>query len=182
MTDPIPTPPSEADAPASPRLAFRLLGPGDEATLQAVFDAAPDHFLALTGVPPQPGAAAGEIAGAAPVPGREVALLVLRDTAEAVGAAGWWAGNPAPGVALLGTLLVLPAHRGRGLGREALEALEGWLAGRGVNRLRTAFPYRARSVPAVVQALGFRPMSIAEHARLGKAGAGTALYEKEIGG
>lgn len=177
MTDPTPT---EAPRIESPRLTLRLLAPGDEGALQAVFEAAPDHFVALSGRGPEPNAAEREIGGAAPVPGREVALVTLRETGEAVGAAGWWAGNPEPDVALLGTLVIVPDHRGKGIAREALGALEAWLAGRRITRLRTAFPYRRTTLPPVVRALGFLPLPIAEHAKLGLAGAGTALYEKRI--
>ena len=182
LSSPVTDPSVRFDPIPSARLRLEPCAPGDEARLQAVFEAAADHFQALHGAPgPAPDAAAREIAAAAAAPGREVAVIVLAETGEDVGAVGWWRGSPEPHLALLGTLVIVPAHRGRMLGREALAALEGWLAVLGVRGLRTAFPHRRLAVRPVVQALGFREMSIAEHQKLGLAGAGTSLWEKEIG-
>jgi GNAT superfamily N-acetyltransferase len=165
------------------RLLLRALAPGDEAVLERVFARSADHFTALTGrTGPAPEAAREELRAAAETPGREVVLLTLRASGEPVGALGWWEGNPLPDRALLGMLMVDPAHRGAGLAREALHAVEVWLAGRGVRALRTAFQRRRLAVHPVVRALGFREMSIAEHTALGLAGAGVALWEKPVGG
>lgn len=164
------------------RLALTVLGPGDEARLQAVFEAAADWFTALTGAPgPVADAAAQEIAGGAAAPGRRIAVLTPIGGGEDVGALGWWEGNPEPGWALLGIVMMVPSHRGQGLAREALEGLELWLAARGVHSLRTAFPRRRFALHGIVKALGFREMSIAEHQKLGLNGAGTSLWEKRIG-
>ena len=165
------------------RLALRALSPGDEARLQRVFAACADHFTALAGRPgPDDDAAAAELRASAETPGRQAAVLVLAETGEDVGALGFWEGNPAPDLALLGLLMVDPAHRGRGLAREALDALEVWLAGRGIRGLRTAFQRRRLAVHPVVRALGFTEMSIADHTALGLGGAGVSLWEKRIGG
>ena len=165
------------------RLTLRALDEGDAARLQAVFMACADHFQALTGRPaPDDGAAAAELAAAARTPGRQAVVLTHPDTGDDVGAIGFWEGNPAPDQALLGLLMVAPAHRGRGLAREALAGLEVWLAGRGVHGLRTAFERRRLAVHPVVRALGFTEMSIAEHTALGLGGAGVSLWEKRIGG
>ncbi|MBV9111088.1 MAG: GNAT family N-acetyltransferase [Gemmatimonadetes bacterium] len=169
--------PPAAEVIESPRLLARTLRPGDEARLRAVFAAAPDWYAAL-GRPADPNAADAEIAACAEKPGREIAVLTLRETGEDVGAIGWWRANPEPHVALLGTLIVVPAHRGAGLGREALEALGGWLAESGITELRTAFPRALLPLHPIVRALGFREMSIAEHQKLGFAGAGTSLWAR----
>jgi RimJ/RimL family protein N-acetyltransferase len=165
----------------SPRLLLHALRPGDEARLQAVFDAAPDWHAAL-GRPADPGAAAAEVAASAASPGRTVAVVTLRETGEDVGAVGWWREKPEPGIALLGTLLIVPTHRGAGLAREALTALERRLAEEGTRELRTAFPRRLLPLHPLVTALGFREMSIAEHQKLGMAGAGTSLWRKPLAG
>lgn len=178
---------SEADAAPleieTDRLLLRALAPGGEARLQRVFERCADHFAALTGTPgPAPDAAEREVRAAAGTEGREVVLLTLLETGEEIGAAAWWEGNPLPDRALLGMLMVDPAHRGRGLAREALAALEVWLAGRGTVALRTAFQRRRLAVHPIVRALGFREMSIAEHTSLGLGGAGISLWEKPVGG
>jgi GNAT superfamily N-acetyltransferase len=163
----------------SPRLLVRALRPGDEARLQAVFDAAPDWHAAL-GREAEPDAAAREIAACAAADGREIAVVTRRDTGEDVGAVGWWRGNPEPHVALLGTLLIVPARRLDGLAREALGAVAEWLAEGGVTELRTAFPRYLLPLHPLVKALGFREMSIAEHQRLGFAGVGTSLWSRPV--
>lgn len=175
--------PDEPIVLESDRLRLRSLRPGDEARLASVFAAARDYFTAIGGqVPSAEDAAARELAGCASTEGRDVAVLSLIDTGADVGAVGWWRGNPEPDVALLGMLMIDPGHRRQGLAREAVGALEVWLAGTGVRALRTAFPYRRLELPPLVRALGFREMSIAEHAKLGLSGAGTSLWEKPIGG
>jgi RimJ/RimL family protein N-acetyltransferase len=168
--------------PPTGRLTLRLLGPEDAPELQRVFAAAGDHFLGVTGRPePDPDAAERELRGSAGTPGRGVALASLAETGEPVGALGWWAGNPEPDVALLGMLIVVPERRRGGLAREALGALEAWLAGRGVRRLRTGVTTRDRRASMVLPALGFERMSIAEHQALGLDHASLALWEKRIG-
>lgn len=165
------------------RLRVRAVPPDGEARLQRVFEACADHFAVLTGRPGvAPDAAAAELALCAATPGRDVALLTLAETGEDVGAAGWWLGNPSPDRVLLGMLMIDPAHRGQGLAREALQALEVWLAGQGAVALRTAFQRRRLAVHPVVRALGFREMSIREHTLLGLGGVGLSLWEKPIGG
>jgi GNAT superfamily N-acetyltransferase len=163
------------------RLVLRTLHPGDEAALQEMFGECADHFRILSGLPgPAPDAAAGEIAGCAATPGRDVALLRLAETGEAVGALGWWAGNPEADRALIGMIMIVPGHRRRGLAREALSGLEVWLAGQGIRGLRTAFQRRRLPVHPVVRGLGFREMSIREHTALGLGSVGISLWEKPL--
>jgi GNAT superfamily N-acetyltransferase len=164
------------------RLAIRALGAGDEDRLQRVFEACADHFGVLMGQP-RPAADAGEqeLRACEQTWGRQVAVLTRIDTGEDVGAVGWWAGNPGPDRALLGMLMIHPAHRRQGLAREALQAVEVWLAGRGIAALRTAFQRRRLAVHPVVRALGFTEMSIRDHQLLGLAGAGVSLWEKPVG-
>lgn len=176
-----PVPSQEDPVIQSARLVIRPLGPDDAPRLQAVFEATPDHFAVVAGQEgAAPESAAHELREAAARPGREVALISLADGNDA-GALGWWAAHPEPDVALLGMILVVPAHRGAGVAREALAALEGRLAAQGIRRLRTAFQRRRLAIHPVVKALGFAEMSIREHTRLGLAGASISLWEKEIG-
>ncbi|HSU17210.1 GNAT family N-acetyltransferase [Longimicrobium sp.] len=171
--------PSPPDVIESPRLLVRTLRPGDEARLQVVFDAAPDWHAAL-GRPADPDAAAREIAASADKAGREIAVITLREGGQDVGAIGWWRANPEPHVALLGTLVITPAYRRSGLAREALGAVEAWLAEGGTTEMRTAFARALLPLHPLVKALGFREMSIAEHQKLGFAGAGTSLWSRPL--
>lgn len=164
------------------RLRMHALAPGGEARLQRVFEACADHFTVLTGQPLSPDAAAGELAACAATPGRDVAVLTLVETGEDVGAVGWWLGNPEPDRALLGMLMIHPAHRRQGLARESLDALQVWLRGRGIRGIRTAFQRRRLAVHPIVRALGFQELSIREHALLGLGGVGVSLWEKPVGG
>jgi GNAT superfamily N-acetyltransferase len=163
------------------RLLLHTLAPGDEARLQRVFESCADHFTVLTGQRLAPGAAAGELAACAATPGRAVAVLTRADTGDDVGAVGWWRGNPEPDRALLGMLMIDPAHRKQGLAREALGALEVWLRGQGIVAMRTAFQRRRLAVHPIVKAFGFQELSIREHALLGLGGVGVSLWEKPVG-
>jgi GNAT superfamily N-acetyltransferase len=164
------------------RLAIRALGSGDQERLQRVFEACADHFGVLMGQPrPAADAAAQELLACEQTWGRQVAVLTLLDTGKDVGAVGWWVGNPGPDRALLGMLMIHPDHRRQGLAREALEAVEVWLGGRGIVGLRTAFQRRRLAVHPIVRALGFREMSIRDHQLLGLGGAGVSLWEKPVG-
>jgi GNAT superfamily N-acetyltransferase len=167
----------------SERLAAQLLRPGNEALLQLVFERAGDYFLRLKGTRhPDPDAAERELAACAATPGREVALLTDLESGEPIGAIGWWRGNPAPEVTLLGMLLIVPEHRGHGVGREAVRGLEGWLVLQQIQRLRTAVPAMAFQEHKLLRALGFEQLSIREHTELGLAGTHLALFEKAIVG
>ena len=97
-----------------------------------------------------------------------------------MGAVGWWRERPEPGITLLGTLVVVPAHRKTGVARDTLAALEAAFAAEGTRELRTAFPHRVFQLRPLVAALGFRELSIAEHQKLGMAGAATSLWAKPL--
>ena len=165
----------------APRLLLQPLAPGNEPALQEVFEAAADYFRVMTDRErPEEDAAQREIAACTATEGREIALLRSRGTDEVVGAIGWWQGNPEPDVALLGMLLIIPTQRGRGLAREALKELERRLGDAGIRRLRAGVGAAQRPLHTFLEALGFERMSIAEHQRLGLAGAKLALWEKGI--
>jgi GNAT superfamily N-acetyltransferase len=171
--------PDATAAYATPRLLIEPLLPGDESRLEEIFRRAPDWATVLDR-PPTPAAAAEEIAGAAASPGRVIAALRLAEGDEDVGAIGWWSSRPEGEMALLGMLLVKPGYRGRKLAAEALAGLEAKLVADGITELRTAFPRRIFRLHPLIQRLGFREMSIAEHQKLGLAGAGTSLWKKPL--
>ncbi|MEU4695013.1 GNAT family N-acetyltransferase [Actinoplanes sp. NPDC023714] len=86
-------------------------------------------------------------------PHDDVAYLVGTVNGRAVACGGWQAREP--GVAEITRMYVRPAHRGRGLGRQMIVALEeeALAAGRSVIRLETAAHLRA--VIALYQTSGY---------------------------
>ena len=174
----------EAEDPilfSTARLRARQPGPGDEESLQRVFEAAGDYFLSITGRPePDPDAAARELRSAASTPGRAVALLSLREDERPVGALGWWKGNPEPDIALLGMILLVPDQRGTGLAREALDGLAAHLAEAGVTRLRTGVGAGDRRLHALLGSLGFSPLDERTHVSLDRGRIMLALFERGI--
>ncbi|HEU0016440.1 MAG TPA: GNAT family N-acetyltransferase [Longimicrobium sp.] len=169
-------------APGSERLVFRFMKPGDEDRLQRMFQTCADYFQNVAGSGgPDAQAGAREIHAAGELKGRKVALITLREGGQPIGAAGWWAGNPKPDRALMGMLMIAPRYRKQGYGREAIAALEKYLAPEGIIAIRTAFQRSRTMVVPMVRALGFREMSVREHTELGAAGAGISLWEKKFG-
>jgi GNAT superfamily N-acetyltransferase len=155
---------------------------GHEPVLQAVYRAAGDYFIPITGAPqPDADAAAREITSCDATPGREVALLLRRDDGEPVGAVGWWEGSPEPEVTLLGMIMVVPDARGAGVAREALRGLERWLAARGARRLRTGVGAHHQERQALLASLGFAPMDQRTHVSMDRGRMMIGLFEKEIG-
>lgn len=165
----------------SERLLALTLSPATAPLLQRVFEAAGDHFLAITGrAAPEPDAAERELEACARTPGRETALLLRRESGEPVGALGWWAGNPAPDLALLGMLLLVPDARGQGLAREALAGLEAGLAGQGVRALRTGVGAGDERAHAILGALGFHPLDARTHVSFERGRVMISLFEKPL--
>lgn len=165
----------------SPRLILERLERGMEAPLQAVFEAAGDHFTTVTGRPePEPDAAQRELAAAEAVEGREVFLIRLRDNHEPIGAVGFWEKHPAPEVALLGMLLIDHRHRGQGYAREALTCLEDGLRERGVQELRTGVGAGDVRRQQVLRALGFTSVDERRHVSLDRGRVMIAMFRKDI--
>ncbi len=165
----------------TPRLTIRALEIDDAVALQRVFEAAGDYFVSITGRPkPDADAAQREIRSSTTSPGRRIALLCRNGDAEAVGAIGWWEGNPEPDTALLGMLLVVPDRRGQGLAREALAAVEGALAASGIGRLRTGVGAGDTEKHDLLRALGFSPLDERTHISLDRGRMMISLFEKEL--
>lgn len=163
------------------RLTLQRLEPGMEAPLQAVFEAAGDHFTTVTGRPePEPDAAKRELAAAEASEGREVFLIRLREGDEPIGAVGFWERHPAPEVALLGMLLIDRRYRGQGYAREALTCLEDALRDRGVQELRTGVGAGDVRRKEVLRALGFTSVDERRHVSLDRGRVMIAMFRKEI--
>jgi GNAT superfamily N-acetyltransferase len=164
----------------SGRLEARPLREGDAMVLQSVFEAAGDYFLPITGRPaPDEDAAEREIRACASTPGRE-AVILYTVQGEPVGALGWWEASPEPDITLLGMVLIVPKARGVGLAREALGALERWLAGRGMTRLRTGVGAHDHQRQEFLRALGFAPLDERTHVSLDRGRMMIGLFERPL--
>ena len=124
---------------AAPDLHVQPLDEADAPRLQSLFEACPDYFqrcglpLAadealqeLRSTPPPDFAWAAQWHLGLVQAGSDRLIAVLQVSSEA----------PAPGVWHLGLLMVHPAHRGRGLARRLMAALEAWALQSGAGWLR----------------------------------------------
>lgn len=167
---------------ATDRLRLERLEPESAAELQAVFEAAGDHFTTVTGhARPDADAANRELEAAARVDGREVLLVRLAEGGEAIGAVGFWERHPEPTVALLGMLLIDRSQRGQGYGREALRGLEEALRERGIEELRTGVGAGDQRRQAILRALGFEPLDERKHVSLDRGRVMIALFRRALG-
>ena len=64
-----------------------------------------------------------------------------------------------PGVGEIKRMFVIEEHRGRGLGRQLLEALEGEAAAMGFSRLRLDTGERQTAAVALYRSAGYRPIA-----------------------
>lgn len=165
------------------RLRLERLDPGMEEPLQAVFEAAGDHFTTVTGQPrPATDAAERELHAASRAEGREVLLVRLREGEEPIGAVGFWERHPEPNVALLGMLLIDREQRGEGYGREALRGVEEALRARGIEEIRTGVGAGDERRQAVLTALGFEPLDQRKHVSLDRGRVMIALFQRRLDG
>lgn len=121
------------------RYAARPLQPPDLADLQELFERATDYFEVATGAPPaKDEATRAYVAGPPTKSVDDKRVIGLFDEQELIGVIDLLVDFPERGVWTMGMLLLDPAHRGAGLGRAALGAVEGWARGQGARGFRTA--------------------------------------------
>jgi ribosomal protein S18 acetylase RimI-like enzyme len=155
-----------------PQLSLRTAASGD-------VDVLADLIAPSLPLDADPAAAArGELDAVASAPTRGLALLEMEGTP--LGALGWWADHPEPGVALLGFLTIRPEERRRGLGARALGLLLDELRRSAVRSVRTAVSVRDYPAHAFLRAQGFTEMSIRDHVAMGQAGLNLLLFAREV--
>jgi ribosomal protein S18 acetylase RimI-like enzyme len=161
--------------PAISCRSVRVTAAGEEATpaLQAVLDAARDHFVLTAGAPAAPDAARDLLADAAADEARLVYLLHPAAGGAPLGFLDLHLHQPEPGVAHLGVLALRPAARGRGVGREVVEALALALAGAGFTALRLSVGDENPGARAFWERLGF--------AEVGRLEGGVTVLERALG-
>ena len=128
--------------PVDERWRFRALGPGDTAELQRFFDANPDYFLSVDGVPPAADAAAHELVDVPPagMQYREMVLLGVADADDPGGAlvamATVVSGFIADQVWHIGLFIVATSLHGSGAAHAIYRALERWMLAQGAQWIR----------------------------------------------
>ncbi len=156
---------------AGARVRAEAAGAGDAAALQAVLDAARDYFERTEGAPAARDAARALIAESEADGTRRVFLLR--------GAAGPPLGfldlhlhQPEPGVAHVGVLALRPEARGRGVGRDLVEALVTALASADFTALRCSVGDENPEARAFWERVGF--------AEVGRLGGGVTVLERML--
>lgn len=138
------------------RYSARPLQPPDLPALQDLFERASDYFEVATGAPPAKDEAARAYVAGPPtksVDDKRVIGIFAGDTL--IGTIDLLVDFPAEGTWTMGMLLLDPAHRGAGLGRNALSAVETWARGQGAAGIRTAVVGHHRSGIEFLERAGY---------------------------
>jgi len=144
-----------------PDWSTRRLAPPDLAALQALFVRATDYFELATGRAPTPDEAERAFVGGPPTKAvsDKLTIGVFDGRADLIGVLDAIPDFPAEGTCTIGLLLLDPDRRGRGIGAAVLSAFEGWMAGTGTRRFRTAVvAHHARGLRFLERA-GYRETS-----------------------
>jgi len=146
-----------ASAIGSERLVAVRASADDVPVLQAVLDASSDYHLLTEGAPARPGAASELFADADADEDRALWVLRLRQAPQVAGLLDVQLHWPDPGAAHVRLLLLCPTLQGRGLGKEAVRALESLLRSEGFLALRLSVPHENRPARAFWERVGFAP-------------------------
>lgn len=118
-------------------MLVRLLDREEESRILALYTRCADYFLMTSGempvdcdelfedLPPDTAPEAKEVFG-------------IIEGERLIGVVDFVSGFPDSDTAIIGFLLIDPAYRGRGVGREVVERLADKATGKGLNRLRVA--------------------------------------------
>lgn len=163
--------PAPALAPTA-RLEVAEVTRATAGALQACLDGSPGYFERTEGAPAGADAAERLLDEAEADPLRRLYLFTLRIGGLPAALLDLWLDQPEPGTAHLGLLLVREALQGRGLGREAMAALEAALAAAGSGLLRLSVADENREVEGFWERLGY--------AAVGRLEGGVTVYEKVL--
>jgi nucleoside-diphosphate-sugar epimerase/GNAT superfamily N-acetyltransferase len=147
--------------PEGERLSMRPLDDSELEEAQGIYERAPAFFRSLgLASPPSDGASDDFHALPSGFPRQRKHYLGIwsRPDGPLVGVADYLDGYPVPGVGWLGLLLLEEPHHGRGLGREACEALRRWAATElGARELRLGVEAPNQNAWQFWKAMGFEP-------------------------
>ncbi len=140
-----------------PGYATRYLDEGDRAALQKLLEDASDYALIVTGEAAGADDALGLLSELPPQKTAEDKLVVglFTQAGELIGVADVVRDYPAPAGWWIGLLLLHPARRGQGLGRQVYFALEGWAAGLGATEIGIGVVERNEKALRFWQGVGF---------------------------
>jgi GNAT superfamily N-acetyltransferase len=126
-------------APIVAPLVARAVIEGDAGPIQAMFESDPVYFELTQGAPPSPTEVQNLVTALPPDGDRgyeDKFLYVLMDGDDLVGVVDLIRDYPTPSTWYLGLIFLVPALRGKGLGRAVLRGFYDWIAAQGGTALR----------------------------------------------
>ena len=163
------------------RYSTRLLQPPDLPQLQELFERGTDYFEVATGAPPAKDEASRAYVAGPPTKSLDDKRVIGIFADESLtGVVDLLIDFPEPAVWTMGMLLLDPAHRGAGLGRAALQAVETWAVAQGAGRLRTAVVAHHGDGISFVQAAGFAEEATLADYDAGARRASVYFYSKSL--
>jgi ribosomal protein S18 acetylase RimI-like enzyme len=145
---------------------IRLMGPNDEALMQALFESDPDYFRLVQGAPPDPAEAKdllNELPEGKQYRDKFVYALFDRNGALAV-VIDLIRGYPNDETWYLGLIFVAPVRRDMGLGTRVLEAVCTHVKRHGGHAVRLGVDRRNVRARALYERRGFRSINERERA------------------
>jgi len=155
-----------------PRLRAAPAAAHHAGAIQECLEAAPGYFVIAEGRPAAPGAAARLLAEAEADDRRRVYALVQGEGGPVVGVLDLLFHYPEPGVAHVALLLLRESLQGRGLGREAVTALEEALRAAAFAAVRLSVTDENDAARAFWERVGYAPV--------GRLAGGVTVFEKVL--
>jgi ribosomal protein S18 acetylase RimI-like enzyme len=136
---------------------IKLLQAADQSELQTLLEKCADYTLLVTGSPPKPSAASSLLVDCPPgktvedkvvigISAEKQGLMSVLDTIK---------DYPNPGDWWLGLLLIDPAHRNKGLGKQIYQSFEHWASQLGARRIFLGVVEENQKAARFWQSLGF---------------------------
>ena len=152
-----------------PGTAVRALTTADLPALQALLERCADFNLLVSGEPPQPGDAAELLAEHPPgrLPEDKIVFGVYDPGDALLGVLDLAWHYPRSGVWWIGLLLLDPASRGQGLGRQVYYAFEDWACRNGAEEIRLGVVERNEKALRFWERMGFQVIDKRPPVRMG---------------
>ncbi len=140
------------------------------AALQGLLERCRDYFELVTGAAPDHSAAGHLLASLPPgkAPDDKLVIGLWRDSENLVGVLDAVRNYPKPGEWFVGLLLLDPAQRGQGLGRQVYQGFEAWAAGLGARRIGLGVVEQNEGAFRFWQRLGFAVVEMRSPTHIGQ--------------